>query len=505
MNAVDITRISAKNSDVSYTDEQLSILNRPPTQVLVVEAGAGTGKTSTLAGYSRQWRDYRGLYIAFNKDIAQEAQSRFPPWVRAQTLHSYAYQALGVSRFKDRLTGRIRRQTIREAGINVYSEYLTPDRMMRAILNGMVNFCNDGGNELKAEHCGIEGLSQETRNIVLQKIAAIIKQFLNYEESGLPFTHDMYLKRLEMFGSIGEGFDYIMVDEAQDSNGVTLSLVRNSGKPVIYIGDAKQSIYAFRGAINAMTMVEGERYPLSMSWRFGPEIAKICNHILSYSDEKPLAPIRGREDRETRIERFEGKAPGRAFLLSRTNARLFEGLIGLIEQPGRPATTFHVAGGFDIFANQLKSAWALSRNDQFNVTDPYVRSFANWEDMVEESQEFDPDAKKLVKIVTDYGDQIPDIIEKLRMQHRAHYQDAQIILSTAHKAKGLEADTVVILDDFPTLKELQARLLENTLPQIDYEQEINLLYVACSRARYRLVLAPGLYDEMAHIIQGVIK
>lgn len=478
------------------SDEQKAIIAQPPTETILVEAAAGSGKTTTLVDYANHWREHRGLYLAFNKEIANQAQSRFPPWVKAQTMHSFAYRALNVARFKDRLTGRIRWHTIRQAGVDVHSEYLAPDRMRRCVLGAITNFCNDGGRELTLEHCGLEKSPPVTQANVLPKIAAIVKRFINYENSGLPFTHDIYLKNLEMYGSIGNAADYIMIDEAQDSNGVTLSLAKNSGRPVIYIGDQKQSIYAFRGAINAMKLVETKHHlPLSMSWRFGQIVADLCNHILSFSDDKLMTPIRGRPDRVTSVEPYLGKAPSRSFILSRTNARLFEGLISL-----PPKTTFHVAGGFDVLAGQLLSAWALSRDDQKAVTDPYIRQFLKWEDMLEEAEEDDPDAKKLVKIVKDHGDQIPNIIDRLREFHRPHHQDAQIILSTAHKAKGLEADCVVVLDDFPTLKELQARLLDGKMAEIDYEQELNLSYVACSRARYRLMLAPSYYEEVVEIV-----
>jgi hypothetical protein len=495
MQGIDISGEVAVTGGRVLSDEQRAIIDRPPDKTIVVNAAAGSGKTTTLVDYANRWKSHRGLYLAFNKDIAKEAQHRFPPWVRAQTVNSYAYQALGVSRYADRLTGRINRQTIRMAVGDLHNEYLTPDRTIRCIQQALTNFCNDGGTELKVEHCGLEKSPPATQAAMLPRIAAIVKKFLDYENSGLPFTHDMYLKRLEMSGSLGSVHDYIMIDEAQDSNGVTLSLVQKSGKPVIFIGDSKQSIYAFRGAINAMQTVEGERYPLSMSWRFGQKLADLCNYVLSFSDEPQLAPIRGRPDRETKIESYQGRAPARSFILSRTNARLFEGLIAI-----PPQTRFFVAGGFDTLARQLLSAYHLSRNEQRSVTDPYVRGFSYWEDMLEESVEGDPDAKKLVKIVKDYGDQIPGIIERLRAFQRPHHQDAQILLSTAHKAKGLEADSVIVLDDFPTLKELQARLLDNKLSQVDYEQEINLLYVAVSRAKHRLLLAPALYDEVAHVI-----
>ena len=497
MTTIDMTTKRAEGPVRTLTEEQVAILEQPPTSTIIVEAGAGTGKTTVIADYARKWNKHRGLYLAFNKDIAEHARSRMPPWVRAQTVNSLAYQALGVARQKDRLVGRIRRQTIRQAGIDLGSEYLSPDRMMRCILDGLTNFCNDGGNDLQAKHCGLELLPARVQQVEMPRIAAVIRRFVNYQDSGLPFTHDVYLKYFEMFGTIGQAYDYIALDEAQDSNGVTLSIANKSKLPILLIGDSKQAIYAFRGATNAMTAIEAPRFPLTMSWRFGPRVAAMANAVLSHSDEPPPFKVRGRPDRDSVIERYAGKAPARSFLLSRTNGRLLEGLVSI-----PPQATFYVAGGFDVLANQILSALALSRNEQHKVTDPYVRSFLHWQDMLEEAEYDDPDARKLVKIIADYGDGLPELLERLRTQHRPHHLDAQIMLSTAHKAKGLEADTVVVLDDFQTPREMRARLLSDKMSQEAFEQEINLLYVACTRAKYRLILSPNMHEDFIHVING---
>lgn len=480
------------------TDEQEAILRQQPDQNVIVEAAAGAGKTSTLVEYANKYRGHKGLYIVFSADAAKEANNRLPPHVRARTAHSYAHRALGVSRFSDRLRQRLRRNDIRLAGIDLKSDYLPPDRLMRAILNGLTNFCNDAGTQLLPRHCGLEKAPAMVQSRSLPQIAAVVKRFLDYENSGLPFTHDMYLKKLEMHGTIGDVADYLLLDEAQDLNPVLISLVQKSKKPAIIVGDPKQSIYAFRGAVNAFDSFDGPRFPLSQSWRYGPEVAAIANYIFSFS-EKPMAhPVRGHPDRETKIEVYGGQVPARAFVLARTNARLFEGLV-------KVQVPFFVAGGFDTLAKQLLSAWALSQNDQFNVTDSYVRSFAQWEDLCDEAEEDDPDAKRLVRMVAEYGSQIPAIIERLRSLQRPHPQDAHILLSTAHKAKGLEADTVVICDDFETPAEMYAKLTDEQIGRVAFEQELNLLYVALSRPRYRLILPASLYGAAMTALAAHLK
>jgi hypothetical protein len=58
---------------------------------LRIDAYAGTGKTTTLqllADSSSQ----RGLYLAFNRSIAEEARKRFPRRVTCATSHSIAFE-----------------------------------------------------------------------------------------------------------------------------------------------------------------------------------------------------------------------------------------------------------------------------------------------------------------------------------------------------------------------------------------------------------------------------
>src|SRR3989442_1656407 len=61
---------------------------------LALVAGAGTGKTSTLILMGASSRK-RGLYVAFNRVIADDARGRFGPNVECRTAHSLAFKAVG--------------------------------------------------------------------------------------------------------------------------------------------------------------------------------------------------------------------------------------------------------------------------------------------------------------------------------------------------------------------------------------------------------------------------
>lgn len=484
---IDLAKEIKTHSGLVLTDEMKAILDHPPTRDLVVEAGAGSGKTTLLTEYAKKWRQ-RGLYLSYNAAIAEEAKMRFPSNIDAMTAHSYAYRTLGVSRYKTRLVPKIRRNHVREACFELDNPYLAEDRMVKCIMAGVHNFTNSAGTILTEYHCELEFAPKKTREMVMPIIAKAILSFVNFDQSSLPFTHDCYLKKLELTGAMGAEYDYILVDEAQDLNPILLSLVNKAARPVIMVGDRKQAIYSFRGSVDAMASVDAPRLPLSQSWRFGAPVDDIANYILSYTTVPPSWKIKGRPGHTTKVEVYNGAANRESLVLARTNIRIFEGLVSI-------KVPFHVIGGFEAIATQLLSALALSKNQREKIMDPLVLSYRNWDEMVADAEDDDDrEVKRIVKIVKDYGDGIIDIIERLRGLHRPNKNEAVLTLSTAHKAKGLEAENVIILDDFPTPSELEMRRLEHKISQVEYDQEFHLMYVAVTRAINSLKLSQHLYD-----------
>src|SRR3546814_18486188 len=71
-------------------------------------AFAGCAKTTTSVEYAHAWSQHPGLYLAFNNGIANEAKGKFPSHIQTQTAHAHDYMILGVRRYNDRLTPRLR-------------------------------------------------------------------------------------------------------------------------------------------------------------------------------------------------------------------------------------------------------------------------------------------------------------------------------------------------------------------------------------------------------------
>lgn len=467
------------------TPEQQVIVAHEPKGFIRVAAGAGTGKTTTLRAYAKE-HPGKGLYLAFNKAIATEANASFPKNVRAMTAHGYAFRALGVSQYTERLVGRIARPHIADSGINLANVNLSENRMQKALIKGLQSYMHSSRQKAAPDDFGIETLPLATQRAVMPILSAALGRFLNFQKSGLPFTHDIYLKCMQLSGRFAEDVDYLLIDEAQDLNEVLIALVESSGKPAIIVGDSFQSIYAFRGAVNAMRRFEGPELPLSQSWRYGEAVAKLANVILRHATVKQEFPLRGRPDWETKISAYAGRVPKGGFVLSRTNARLFEGLIKLPSD-----LTFHVAGGFETIASQVMSAFNLSQGNRRGISDQFIRMYDHWEMFVADAED-DPEIRRLVTLVKEYGKALPGIIDGLRPRHVQRPDRADIQLSTAHKAKGLEADTVVILDDFLPPSVLRERFMNRKMSEVAYNNEINLLYVSATRARLHLMLSDPL-------------
>lgn len=498
---------------VAYTPEQMAILAKSPTASFKVVAGAGCGKTSTLALYSQKWATHRGLYLAFNAAIAREARSRFGRQVEARTAHSYAFATLGLrtleaGRLVPRYTLRHVRQLEAELG------HKAPPGSAETVLKTLSAFLTSAGTKLTQAHCPER--DAKTNRAIRTFVAMAFKYVVRYEKHSFPITHDVYLKRFEMEHTI-TGYDYIMVDEAQDLNPVLLSILEKSGLPLVVVGDPFQSIYAFRGAVDAMSAFKVQALPLSRSWRFGPSIARLANAVLAQHAKPPHYPLHGNPALQSHVRQYGGtiRPTSNTLVLARSNVRLFESLVNI-------KTPFHVLGGVQEMMLEIRSALTLYRRH----TNPAARGaestlpFTSWKELVaaKEGENADPIAKRLFTIVDKHGYELADKMERIQTLYHDTPDTVNLVCSTAHKAKGREFETVIMLDDFlspqewATRREKAAERLRTlddapefsekyktrqktklTQRMQECTQEINLLYVACTRAQKLLYVPEGLY------------
>lgn len=476
---------------VALTGEQRLILDQPPDQTVRWRAFAGCAKTTTGVEYAHHWQK-PSLYLAFNAAIAADAKGRFPERVETKTAHGYAYSALSVRKHSDRLIPRLRNDHLDQFRTKLLGfGNLGPLQMRRAFLASFNAYLISNDAEFGVQH--VMGLPYSLREYVHEDFQSIAEVLMDYPRSGLPFTHDVYLKAFALQSTLSERYDYVFIDEAQDLNPVLIGIVQRAVMPAIIVGDDYQSIYSFRGAMNAMSAFEGPVYSLSQSFRFGPATAAIANWLLRQTSHPPELPVAGWKNRHTRVLEYTGVLRMPVTVLARTNMRIIRSLIA-------SKCPFYYVGKIDDILRQILAAHALRYGlDRRSAPwDPLVSSFRTWFDLREEAENGDdPELPRLVEIIETYGEAIPEIVKDLQARSMSDERRAPLIVSTAHKAKGREWPHVVMLDDFPTVADLDEQLRAKKLDPLDYDQEINLLYVSVTRAMETLSLSPALYNEIA--------
>jgi hypothetical protein len=130
----------------------------------------------------------------------------------------------------------------------------------------------------------------------------------------MPLGHNGYLKTWALTGPM-LNTDYILLDEAQDTNPVVLGVLTGQRAQVVYVGDPYQQIYEWRGAVNAMNKIPGcEETALTQSFRFGEAIAAEASRLLATLGEH--RQVRGNPQTTSAIV-ASGTAEA---VLARTNA-----------------------------------------------------------------------------------------------------------------------------------------------------------------------------------------
>ncbi|NJD06689.1 MAG: hypothetical protein FIA97_09365 [Methylococcaceae bacterium] len=101
----------------------------------------------------------------------------------------------------------------------------------------------------------IRTLTDKRGDEILERVRNILSDMKNRQ---LPAVHDFYLKMFQ-FARQRLPFDVILVDEAQDTSGVMLSIVgRQDHAKRLFVGDSFQQIYAFLHAVNSLDRIEGQ-------------------------------------------------------------------------------------------------------------------------------------------------------------------------------------------------------------------------------------------------------
>uniref|UniRef100_A0A8D1TUD7 DNA 3'-5' helicase n=1 Tax=Sus scrofa TaxID=9823 RepID=A0A8D1TUD7_PIG len=501
-----------KKTTIQLTHEQQLILSHKmePLQVVKIMAFAGTGKTSTLVKYAEKWSESRFLYVTFNKSIAKQAELVFPSNVTCKTFHSMAY-------------GHVGRKYQLKKKLNLFK--LTPFMVSSVLAEGkggfiraklvcktLENFFASADEELTIDHVPIWCKNSQGQRVMVEQSEKLngvleasrlwdnMRKLGECKEEAYQMTHDGYLKLWQLSKPLLASFDAIFVDEAQDCTPAIMNIVLSQPCGKIFVGDPHQQIYTFRGAVNALfTVPHTHVFYLTQSFRFGVEIAYVGATILDVCKRVRKKTLVGGNHQSG----IRGDAKGQVALLSRTNANVFDEAVRVTE--GEVPARIHLIGGIKSFGlDRIIDIWTLlqpeeeRRKKNLVIKDKFIRRWAHREGFsgfkryVTAAEDKELEAK--IAVVEKYNIRIPELVQRIERCHIEDLDFAEYILGTVHKAKGLEFDTVHVLDDFvkvPCARHNLAQLPHFRVESFS-EDEWNLLYVAVTRARKRLIMTKSL-------------
>ena len=504
--------------EMILTEEQKAIL--ATNTDIAVNAVAGSGKTSTMIEYAASRPPgSRILYLAFNKSVKMEASRKFTERglnnVRVETAHSLAYRyIMRDSKYSLSSQGYKTHQIAEILSLSGdgarHSEFILANHISKFI----TYFCNSDkakvqdlnyldtvkeANAKKFVHAFYRVIEEGTRHFLAKM-----------DKAEIEITHDFYLKKFQLSAPVLP-YDYILFDEGQDASAAMLDVFLKQPAIKVIVGDTHQQIYGWRYAINSLSKTPFATLNLSTSFRFPADIAALAMGVLSMKDKlgtnKPI-PITGKGKTTKTVTKAT---------IGRTNLGLLLNAINYITD-NRKVKHIYFEGNIHSYTYadegaSLYDVLSLYNGSRDRIRDKLIGSM-NTMDELEEYIESTEDAQlgMMMEIVNEYGNEIPRILKNLKDLHTGDEDrsKAEMIFSTVHRAKGMEYDTVHLVNDFISEQKLdrvikEAEAEKQTPDKAKLNEEINLLYVAVTRTRHKLYvpdsLVPADLPASAHIIK----
>jgi F-box protein 18 (helicase) len=479
-----------------WTDEQMRIINSE-AEVTMVQAFAGTGKTTTVFEYMRRRSDKKILYLAFNKALESSAKQRVidtdMAHVDVYTTHAFALEYLKKEGHlpDDVQVGDLRMKDL----LDIYDRSTAYD-----ISKELQAFCASDSSDVYLS----EEYNETYKGYVAQQMKMIWKRMCRGE---MKVSHDVYLKLFQTL-MVQLPYDIIIVDEVQDCTPCQMSIVNVQNARKIYVGDIHQQIYKFRGVCNPFTT---QVYTLTKTFRFGHEIGDLCNHFLRiYKHEENV--ITTPKDTNSKVSVKYPLKGEKHTLICRSHVGTIEAAseikqplylrgikpINIEKELSIVEDLIHFEDGRkeQIKHKKLRKVVSQLKIDEENQQGELFRTF----------KELYPDSSKWrirIMLFRKHGEYMLEKYKSIGEYIVEDEEDAIVILTNVHQAKGLEFDTVMLHDDFSTLctrDRATRRWIPRVLPLPSQVEEYNLVYVAMTRAMKKLILNEHL-KQFVHTLQ----
>ena len=461
---------------------------------IVVNAGPGCGKTSTsVMTMSNSGYGYK-LALAFAKDIAETLRAKAPPGVTVKTSHS-AGLGLLKPRFKSRVSslspyskGSKHYRIVQRIFPNKFSDHFGPIAAALTTGQDLMGYGYVGGHD-PADWMDIVAdipLEADDRREVAARMPKALQATMS-DTSEVTFS-EMLVMPLAYDLRPQFPQNRIWGDEVQDWSPTQLELARRMGsdRTLYYgFGDRFQSIYAFRGAdIHAVDhfaeTASAHPMPLTTSFRCPArviELARSRNPDLTVPDGTPdglidtLTRVRPDDCDDDTMVICRLNAPlfslGMRFLAEGRSVRISTNLGGTLKSIIRGLKTSDMT----LFSERLE-LWFRDQMDYANGS-PHLEGAAN-------------DKYAALRAVANRSSDVDDMLNNIDKLTKG---STGPLLTTVHKAKGLEAPRVILLKSHFLTPAGEPYTGSHALTQDEVEQEWNIWFVAITRTMSELFFA----------------
>lgn len=455
-------------------------------------------------------------FVAFNKSIAQELGRRIPPGCDAMTLHSLGNRAVSKAFGYCKLDGnRVKRiiEEVLEIDLGdwkvkqeMWDVVVATETLVRLVKQNLVPV--DIEDDRDRQH--VEGLLQdlvdyyelEMDNGVKREVFDLVPQVIDRckevaKDHTINFDDMIWLPVI--LGLPMHQYDLLLVDECQDLNRCQQALARKAGKRLVLCGDPKQAIYGFAGAdARSMDRMKDElgntprgcvELPLTVTRRCGKAIVQEAKQWVpdfEAHEDNPEGNILTAvyNDEETDGRSYHTMVREGDFILCRVNAPLVSQCFRFL-RAGRKATI----QGRDVAAGLVSTV----KKFKARSVEDLVAKVGSWlarETAKEQAKKYPSEARVIalqdkadcILVFAEDADLVDEVISRVEHVFTANPHEPGIRLSSIHKAKGLEAGRVFFLR--PKGAGCPHPMAKTPWQQ---EQELNLCYVACTRAINELV------------------
>jgi DNA helicase-2/ATP-dependent DNA helicase PcrA len=465
---------------------------------LIVEAGAGTGKSTTMVGGVARM-SHRGtpmVVLSFNAHIEEEMRKKLNMH-SCEDVHSKTFNGMGYGVLLSRYPNiKLRRRklgwTVREV-VGDTVKWETRQWVEKAVGLAKAYYLDLGDTDkllwALERHKFKLPATKKTRDKHVSAVWRVLEMGLADTE-GCDYDDQIYMPL--KLGLRFPKYRMVLVDEFQDTNAVQWEMLKAIGRPdcrYMIVGDKNQACYGFRGAdIEAMDRVELDLamsdlgvtiLPLSVTLRCPVSAVRAANSIVPSLRHLPDAPF-GVVGTKSKAQFMAQAKPG-DLVMCRTNSPLIEYALALISIGKKVVVRGRDIGdGLTQLIERLAPTSIQELADLAENWYKIQKADLNFLTQQEEIQVIEDKYRPLVVLMHGcptldalYA-RIEDVFSNFESDGAP--RDA-VIFASIHRAKGLEAEQVWVLcpELIPHPKSTE---------DWEIEQERHLAYIAITRAKF---------------------